>query len=109
MVVEYIRYDLTTHTAEALIEAYREAVKHLEAAPECMGFELTRCEEAPASLVLRILWRSTADHLDGFRKGPNFPPFLRLIRPYVGEIAEMCHYAPTGVAWRRSGEAVESQ
>lgn len=103
MIVEYIRYDLTTHAAEELIEAYRSAAVHLEAAPECAGFELTRCEEAPGSLVMRILWRSTGDHMRGFRKGPNFPPFLALVRPYVGEIVEMRHYAATGVKWGDQG------
>lgn len=97
MIVEYIRYDLKAHTAEQLIDSYRRAGEHLTAAPECVGFELTRCEEAPSSLILRILWRSTRDHVEGFRRGPHFAPFLREIRPYFEEIAEMRHYAETGV------------
>lgn len=97
VIVEYIRYDLKTHTAEQLIDSYRRAGEHLKAAPECLGFELTRCEEAPTLLILRILWRSSRDHIEGFRRGPHFAPFLREIRPYFDEIAEMRHYAETGV------------
>ena len=101
MITEYIRYELTTSTPEALISAYAAASQHLEAAPECLSYELTHCEEAQASFILRILWTSTQDHIAGFRKGPHFPPFLALIRPFIGEIAEMRHYAGTGVAWTR--------
>jgi quinol monooxygenase YgiN len=101
MITEYIRYELTASTPEALVSAYAEASQHLKAAPECLGYELTRCEEAQASFILRILWTSTRDHIEGFRKGPHFRPFLALIRPFIGEIAEMRHYAGTGVAWTR--------
>lgn len=101
MIVEYIRYQLTNHTADELIEAYAKAARHLSASPHCLSYELSRCEEDPASVTLRIEWDSTAGHIDGFRKSPEFPPFLRLIRPYFAEIAEMRHYAPTEVNWRR--------
>jgi quinol monooxygenase YgiN len=101
MIVEYIRYDLVAHRPEELEDAYSIASAALRAAPECRAFELARCEEATASLVLRIEWESTAAHLQGFRKGPHFPPFLDAIKPFIGEIAEMRHYHPTQIAWRR--------
>jgi quinol monooxygenase YgiN len=102
MSIEYIRYDLTTHAPEVFERAYEAASAALRVAPECMAFELSRCEDAPASFILRIEWRSRRDHLEGFRKGPNFPTFLAAIRPFIGEIAEMRHYSPTPVTWRRS-------
>ena len=101
MIVEYVRYELLTHTPEEFVSAYATAVDSLRAAPECLAFELTRCEEAPRSFVLRIEWRSTEAHLQGFRKGPHFPPFLGAIRPFIGEIAEMRHSASTAISWRR--------
>jgi len=102
MTIEYIRYDLVAHEAEEFLHAYGVAAEALRAAPECMAFELARCEEAPRSFVLRIEWQSTAAHLQGFRKGPHFPPFLAAIKPFVGEIAEMRHYSPTPLVFRRS-------
>jgi quinol monooxygenase YgiN len=103
MIVEYVRYELKESRPEALVEAYRVAAEQLRAAPECLGYELTRCEEAPMSFILRIQWVSTDAHLNGFRKGPHFPPFLAAIRPFIPEIAEMRHYQPTGLDWSRSG------
>jgi quinol monooxygenase YgiN len=101
MIVEYIRYQMTEHKPEKLIEAYSAAIEHLRAAPQCLGYDLTRCVEEPLSLILRIQWTSTEDHLEGFRKGPHFPPFLALIRPFVGEITEMRHYEHLDVQWQR--------
>ena len=102
MTVEYIRYQMKEHTPDELIEAYSAATEHLRAAPQCLGYDLTRCVEEPLSLILRIHWTSTADHLEGFRRGPHFPPFLALIRPFIGEITEMRHYEQVNVQWQRS-------
>ncbi len=99
MIVEYIRYKLKHHTPAELIDAYRSAGQQLKAAPECLGYDLSACDEEPATLVLRILWTSAHDHLEGFRKGPHFNAFLASIRPFIGEIEEMRHYTPTDVAW----------
>lgn len=101
MTIEYIRYDLVAHRPDELASAYTTAADALRAAPECLAFELTQCEEAPRSFILRIEWQSTAAHLAGFRKGPHFPAFLAAIKPFIGEIAEMRHYAATAVLWRR--------
>ena len=101
MTVEYIRYALTKHSGDDLVAAYRVAGENLQASPECLGFDLTRCEEDPSSYILRIHWTSTADHLQKFRKGPHFPPFFAAIKSFVDEIVEMRHYAGTGVEWLR--------
>ena len=97
MTVEYIRYMLTNHTPDALVAAYQQAAEHLKAAPECVAFELSQCDEEPASFILRIHWTSADGHMKGFRGGPNFPPFLAAIRPFIPEITEMRHYSRTSV------------
>jgi quinol monooxygenase YgiN len=101
MIVEYIRYELTTHTPDELTAAYVLAVASLRASPECLGYDLAQCNDVPSSLILRIHWTSVDGHMKGFRNGPNFQPFLALVRPFIGEIAEMKHYHETGVQWVR--------
>lgn len=103
MIVEYIRYQLKTHTAAELIAAYGEASEFLRASPHCLAYELTACSEDPAALVVRIEWTDADGHIKGFRTSAEFRPFLRLIRPFFGEIAEMRHYELSDVAWRRAG------
>jgi quinol monooxygenase YgiN len=97
MIVEYIRYMLKDHEPDMLVRSYAEAAKHLVAASECVDFELCQCTEEAASFVLRIRWRSAEAHMKGFRSGPNFPPFLAAISPFVPEIVEMRHYELTSV------------
>lgn len=101
MIVEYIRYHLKDHKTEELTAAYAEAAQYLKASPECLAFELTRCAEDQSSAILRIEWASTEGHLQRFRRSAEFQPFLRRIRAFFPEIAEMRHYEPTEVSWRR--------
>ncbi|MFG2119249.1 group II truncated hemoglobin [Streptomyces sp. NPDC048710] len=95
--VEYIRYRVPEQQSAEFLSAYTRAAVQLAAAPQCVDYGLTRCEEEPESWILRITWTSTEDHLQGFRRSELFPPFLAEIRPYVENIEEMRHYRPTGV------------
>jgi hypothetical protein len=101
MIVEYIRYDLQKHTPRELIDAYGRAGPALQAAPECLGYEVAQCSDTPARVTVRIHWTSADGHMEGFRKGPNFSRFLAEVRSFIDEIVEMKHYEPTPVAWRR--------
>ena len=101
MIVEYIRYTVADQKrGEALLQAYVVAARQLDAAPECLAYELTQCEEDPCSWILRIEWRSAEAHLQSFRKGPHFPAFLGAIREFIPEISEMRHYRTTQVQSR---------
>ena len=91
MIIEYIRYD-AQGDAEALIEAYEAAAKHLTASPECIRYEVAQGVEEPAMVTVRIEWTSLHDHEHGFRRGPHFQPFLRLVQPFIPLIREMKHY-----------------
>lgn len=102
MTTEYIRYNLGEHSAEEFVAAYERAAEHLRNSPECLGYELQQCEEEPQRFILRIDWTSTEAHLEGFRKGPNFRPFLAQIRSFIDEIEEMQHYESTSIQWVRS-------
>jgi len=101
MIVEYIRYAVPAEKADALLAAYAEAQKSLQASPHCLGYELSRCTEAPDHVVLRIQWDSLDGHLEGFRGSPEFRPFLAAVQPFLTNIEEMRHYEPTAVRWSR--------
>ena len=105
MIVEYVRYTIDAARAEAFEAAYARAAAALEASPHCLAYELSRCVEAPESYVLRIEWDSVDGHLQGFRRSAEFAAFFAEIRPYVGDIAEMRHYATTGVGARKQTAA----
>jgi quinol monooxygenase YgiN len=102
MTIEYVRYTVADAARGAeLLHAYERAAIHLDQAAECLAYELTTCEEDATSWILRIEWESTHAHMQGFRKGPHFPPFLQEIRGFVKEITEMRHYQVTSVGARK--------
>ena len=101
MIVEYIRYQIPTERDEAFRSAYTRAAASLRASVHCLGYELSRCEEDRSSYILRIHWTSTSDHLQGFRRSPEFGPFLAEVRPFIEQIQEMRHYEPTELVWSR--------
>ena len=103
MMIEYIRYSLGSHRPEEFAQAWQKAFAWLRASPQCLGYEVTQCaDDAPADHIVRLLWTSREGHLEGFRKGPNFRPFLETIRPFIGEITEMRHYEMVAPDWVRS-------
>ena len=104
MIVEYIRYKLNKLAEDShesplsnFEAAYRAASSSLDASPHCLGYELSRCVEEKDRYILRIEWDSVEGHLTGFRRAPEFAPFLAAIRPYIGQIEEMQHYALTPI------------
>jgi len=98
MIAEYIRYHVAADQREALIDAYRQAAAQLDAAPECLGYELSECEEEAGQFILRIEWTSTEAHLQGFRKGAQFADFFAHVKSFFNNIQEMRHYRPTVVS-----------
>ena len=104
MIEEYIRYRLgAAHVedADAFVRAYESAAESLRASEHCLGYALARCTEEPACFILRIDWDSADGHMKGFRSSPQFRAFFQHIQPYVKDIEEMRHYAPTSVKWQR--------
>jgi quinol monooxygenase YgiN len=92
MIVEYLRYTVPEQEAGAFERAYAQAAEPLLASPNCMGYDVARCTDEPASYIVRIHWDSVEGHLEGFRKSRQFRPFFALVKPFVPLIAEMRHY-----------------
>lgn len=44
-----------------------------------------------SSDVLCIEWESVEAHLEGFRKGAQFPAFYAAVKPFILDIVEMRH------------------
>jgi quinol monooxygenase YgiN len=97
MIAEYIRYTIAADQSQAFEAAYATAAASLDASPHCAFYELARCADAPDAYILRIEWDSREGHEQGFRSSPEFGPFLAAVRPFIGRIDEMRHYAPTAV------------
>jgi len=95
MIVEYIRYKIDAGRADEFVDAYRRAGALLDASPNCLHWEATRCVDEPDKQIVRIEWDSVEGHLEGFRKSPDFKPFLEATGPFYNNIEEMTHYQVT--------------
>ncbi|MBC6697856.1 antibiotic biosynthesis monooxygenase family protein [Hymenobacter puniceus] len=93
MTVEYIRYRIAAGQQLAFLEAIRLANQLLATAPDCLSYQLAHCEEDAELFIWRIEWISVEQHLNGFRKSPEFGTFFQLVKPFYTSIQEMNHYA----------------
>jgi quinol monooxygenase YgiN len=101
MTIEYIRYRVQPEQREAFVQAYTAAAEQLNASTYCLSYELAECEEEVGQFILRIEWTSTEQHLQGFRKSSEFPPFFAHVKPYFESIQEMRHYRLTDLVKRK--------
>lgn len=93
MIVEYLRYHIDAARQADFIAAWREAEGPLRASPFALSLDMAQCVKDPTQFILRIEWTSAEDHMQGFRGSAEFRAFLAHVRPYIGDIAEMRHYA----------------
>jgi quinol monooxygenase YgiN len=98
VVVEYIRYSISPDQAAEFEQAYEQAAKVLDQAPECLGYELSKGVEEPEHYILRIEWKSVEEHEHGFRNSSGFQEFFAAVRPFFNQIDEMKHYGRTAIA-----------
>jgi quinol monooxygenase YgiN len=92
--VEIIRYTITADQHSSFEEAYKKAGKLLEESAFCLAYQLIHGEEEPDHYIVIIDWKSTQDHMNGFRQSPQFMPFFTLVKPFYNNIEEMKHYKP---------------
>ncbi|MGO4293954.1 antibiotic biosynthesis monooxygenase family protein [Chitinophaga sp. RAB17] len=100
--VEIIRYNIRENDQQNFETAYVAAGKLLQASPYCLAYEVIHGIEEPHHYIVTIHWTSKEDHLNGFRKEAEFPPFFELVKPFYNSIEEMKHYEVTSNQWQRS-------
>jgi len=95
VIVEYIRYKIDPSRNGEFEDAYRNAGVFLDGSPHCERWEVARCVDEPDKQIVRIEWDSVEGHLQGFRRSPEFRPFLEATGPFYNDIEEMTHYEVT--------------
>lgn len=92
MCIEYIRFKIDETIQKTFIRVIGDACQIMAAYPDCLGYEVSQCEEDPLLFTWRIKWTSAEAHLEGFRKDKIFTPFYQVMEPYINSIQEMYHY-----------------
>jgi quinol monooxygenase YgiN len=99
--VEIIRYNISKENQSNFEQAYTSAAQYLRSSKYCLGYQLIHGKEEPNHYIVIIHWTSMEEHLNGFRKSPEFMPFFNLVKPFYNNIEEMKHYELTPVAWQK--------
>lgn len=97
--LEVIRYKIPQAQQKEFEKAYTEAGEYLKTSPYCLGYKIVHGDEEPDNYIVFIRWTSADEHLNKFRRGSEFPPFLNLVKPFYNNIQEMKHYNPTAIWW----------
>jgi quinol monooxygenase YgiN len=92
MSIEYIRFKIEEENCKDFIKTIRQACEIIADYPDCLNYEVTRCEEDALLFIWRIEWTSTNAHINGFRKHKTFESFYKLMQPFINSISEMNHY-----------------
>ena len=64
----------------------------LEASPGFVSLRLLACVEDPGRYLLLVEWERLEDHVDGFRGGPSYPEWRRLLHHFYDPFPEVDHY-----------------
>ena len=97
MVIEVIRYTLTSGDEAAFEEACHSGGALLEASSHCLGFSLMRSTRERQRYTMLIYWDSPDGHLIGFRQSAAFKEYQELLAPYASYVEEDGHYRKTGI------------
>lgn len=98
--IEIIRYSIPREERKKFEDAYRDAGKHLDSSPYCLGYEVIHGVEEPDKYIVRIHWTSIEDHVSGFGKSEDFAAFYIHVKPFYNYIEEMKHYETVSARWK---------
>ena len=84
MIVEYIRYDLTSQAGSDLESAVGAAGAALSRAAGCRGWELAKAVDREDVYQLRVEWESL-DAVEGFKQTAGFEAVLTALGPFQTE------------------------
>lgn len=70
--VEIIRYTISQDQQSDFVKAYVEAGNYLKASKYCLAYEVIHGDDEPTHFIVIIHWTSKDEHLNGFRRSPEF-------------------------------------
>jgi heme-degrading monooxygenase HmoA len=93
MVVEHAVLEVRPGEEEAFEAAFAEARPLIEATEGFQGLRLLRCEERSNVYLLLVDWRSTQDHVVGFRESDRFLRWRELLHHFYDPAPLVEHFA----------------
>lgn len=82
--------------------AFVEARPIISAMPGFRKVSLSRGLEHPGSYLLLVEWERLEDHLEGFRRSPQFEKWKQLLHHFYDPAPTVEHYAEVLTTWPRN-------
>lgn len=92
MILEVATLDVLPGRAAEFEAAFAEARPLVADTPGFLGLELRKCVERQNRYLLLIRWHSVADHVQGFRGGPNYARWKALLHHFYDPFPVVQHY-----------------
>jgi heme-degrading monooxygenase HmoA len=92
MILELAILDVIPGTEKEFQHSFSEAQKIISNVPGYLGHELKRCIEKPSRYLLLVNWEALEDHIEGFRRSPEYQQWKALLHHYYDPFPEVEHY-----------------
>ncbi len=91
-VLEVAALDVVAGRSGEFEAAFAEARAIVSASPGFVGLELRRCVEVSGRYLLLVRWETLDDHVVGFRQGPDYERWKRLLHHFYDPFPVVEHY-----------------
>jgi heme-degrading monooxygenase HmoA len=92
MILEAAMLNVVRGSEAAFETAFRRASRILASMPGYLSHELQRCIEVPGRYLLLVRWEQLSDHVEGFRKSPQYEEWRRLLHGFYDPFPTVEHF-----------------
>jgi heme-degrading monooxygenase HmoA len=92
MIVEHALLTVRRGLESDFEAAFVKAKPIIAAMPGCLQVSLGRCLERPHTYLLLVEWERLEDHVEGFRRSPQFEEWRQLLHHFYDPFPTVEHY-----------------
>ena len=92
MILEQAVLDIKPGQADQFERNFAQASQIIAQIPGYRKHDLLRCLEMPSRYLLLVEWESLADHVEGFRKSPEYQEWKALLHHFYDPFPTVQHF-----------------
>ena len=92
MILEHAVLQVVPGQERGFEAAFERARPLIESSPGFRSLRILPCVEEPSRFLLLVEWERLEDHVKGFRGGPSYPEWRRLLHHFYDPFPEVDHY-----------------
>ncbi len=92
MIIEHALLSVRPGLEREFEAVFAEAKPIISAMPGCGQVSLSRCIERPHTYLLLVQWERLDDHVEGFRRSPQYEEWKRLLHHFYDPFPTVEHF-----------------